>query len=189
MRTQKKSAGFTLIEIVVGITVIGLALGMVGAARQKKETVKKQVQTSIEQAAQTRSKLEEPTREIPKKEPEADVKKDAPRLSKEPTTDERKEKRPQASSGGKDSQGQPYVPVYDYYYEEQRRQQEEAATYYQQQQEAQQQLYEQYYYYEQQQQGMFDPNQFMQDPYQQYNPVLQDFYQQMLPGVYQQFFP
>ncbi|MBL7150694.1 prepilin-type N-terminal cleavage/methylation domain-containing protein [Candidatus Microgenomates bacterium] len=234
MKKQKKSAGFALIEIMIGIAVVSAALGMVGAARQKREIVRRQLQTSIEQGAQVRTEIEEitkvvPTQEpqteaekktaaTPRKEPETDTKEDrrakkiqeseefvvSKRESEESDADKRDKekaegKRPQTSSGSKDS-GLDYDPNWELtqqrqlldqpysWYEQQ--QQEGTAAYYQQQQEAQQRLNEQYYYYEQQQQQqVFDPNQFMQNPYEQYNPALQDLYQQALPDVYQQFFP
>ena len=78
MSMQKKSAGFALMGIVIGITVIGVALGMVSVARQKRERVKRQVQKSVERAEQESVKAEEETVDTSKQ--------DAPR-SEKPDTD------------------------------------------------------------------------------------------------------
>lgn len=233
MRIQKKSAGFALIEVMLGIVLAGVALGVVSVARQKREMARKQLQTSIEQVEQERVKVEEETKATPKKEPETDTKEDTvarslPKNGKRDMSrrnvpgletsglldaDERdREKaegnRPQRSShdtaprdqkdlrtsdatSDQDASvpfqladlcfpGSPFplcaIPGFSEYWYLQA----------QEQQEAQQQLNEQYYYYEQQQ--VFDPNQFMQDPY-QHDPALQNLYQQTFPGLYQQFFP
>lgn len=173
---KKTDSGFSLIEVVVGIVMIGLALGMVGVARQKKETVKRQVQTNIEQAAQERSKIEEATKAAPPELPDAEKR----------DQEKAKGKRPQARSSGEDSgsfdvsqcfPGSPDPSCMAIFGDS-----GAGSWYEQQQQEAQQQLYEQYYYYEQQQQQMFDPNQFMQNPYQQFNPALEGLYPQFFPG-------
>lgn len=194
MKRQKKSVGFTLIGLVISIAIVGIALGMVGMARQKRETVRKQLQKSIEQAEQEGVKVEEETNtkedtvsQKPQKyeEPSTSRKSLPPEIGKKADEiDKKKAEGPGSFDVSQCFPGSP-DPVCTAIFG-----QEPRSWYEQQQQETQQQLYEQYYYYQQQQQQqMFDPNQFMQNPYQQFNPVFQNLYHQMFPGVFPQIFP